>query len=327
MQYGQVLKRAWEIKWRWKILWVLGFLAGLGSGWGGSGSSSSGYQFDSSDFERWPGWTFNRPFPEVWAAIGGLVLGLLCLGVIIVIALWVVSVIARGGLIAGVQQVEDKGATAFRTAWRVGAQRFWTLFGISVLTAIPMFILVILGLVALGAGIAASVGLFNVSDAAGGVSIAATVLCGVSVCCLLIPLALILDQIRIYAERAAILEGRNWTDSFARGWQVLKEHIGPTIVLWIIFFALGLLFAIVIGGGIAAITVPVAVAFGSGSFQPGPWIWAPIIIGGVLAFLVFALLRSLVETFTSATWTLAYRELTGWQPIAPAAEPEITAEL
>ena len=28
---------------------------------------------------------------------------------------------------------------------------------------------------------------------------------------------------------------------------------------------------------------------------------------------IFALLRSIVTTYTSATWTLAYRELTGWE--------------
>jgi hypothetical protein len=51
---------------------------------------------------------------------------------------------------------------------------------------------------------------------------------------------------------------------------------------------------------------------------------APICCGGLLAFIVLALIASIVETFTSATWTLAYRELTGLAAPAaeePAAEP------
>jgi len=44
------LKRAWEITWRWKILWFLGLLASLGQGGGGGGGSN--YQFSSSDWER-----------------------------------------------------------------------------------------------------------------------------------------------------------------------------------------------------------------------------------------------------------------------------------
>ena len=273
--------------------------------------------------QQWPGWTFDRPFPELWAAISGLVLGLLCLGLIIVIALWVLSVIARGGLIAGVQQVEDEGSTTFGRAWRVGAKRFWTLFGISVLTAIPMFILIVVGVVALGAGIAASVGGFNVDEVLGGLSIAGTVLCGISLCCLLVPLALILDQIRTYAERAAIIDGLNWTDAFRRGWLVLKENLGPTIVFWLIFLAIGLLFAVVIVGGIMAVVAPIGIAFGGANVEPGGSILVPLCFGGLLAAIVFALLNSIVTTFTSATWTLAYREFTGWTPASPAIlEPE-----
>ena len=41
MDFGKVLSRAWEITWRWKVLWVLGFLAALGQGTGGG----SGPQF------------------------------------------------------------------------------------------------------------------------------------------------------------------------------------------------------------------------------------------------------------------------------------------
>jgi hypothetical protein len=33
--------------------------------------------------------------------------------------------------------------------------------------------------------------------------------------------------------------------------------------------------------------------------------------GGLLGAIVFALISSVVETFTSASWTLAYRQLAG----------------
>jgi hypothetical protein len=307
MEYGKVFRRAWEITWRWKALWILGFLVGLGSGSGSLGGSRS-YS------DRWDGGiTFERwgvDFPEVWAAIGGLVIGLLCLAFVIAIALWVVSTIARGGLIAGVQQVEDRGATTFGQAWRVGVQRFWTLLGISVLSGIPVLILVFLGLIGLGGGIAAAVGLFDVSDVAGGLGIASAVLCGLSLCCLLIPLSLVLGQIRIYAERAAILEDRDWINAFKRGWQVLKENLGPTVVLWIIFVVIGLVFVGGILGGLAGLATPLGVIFGETNVEPGAWILAPLCLGGLLALVVLSLIRSVVETFTSATWTLAYRELT-----------------
>jgi hypothetical protein len=324
MEYGKVLKRAWEITWRWKVLWILGFLVSLGngSGGGGGGGGSSSYSGNGIQFDRWGG-----DWPAIWAAISGLVIGLLCLAFIIAIALWVISTIARGGLIAGVQQVEEEGNTGFGRAWRVGASRFWTLFGISVLTGIPILITVFVGLVALGGGIAAAVGLFEVSEAAGGISVAAIVLFGVALCCMMIPLSVVLGQIRIYAERAAVLEGMSWIDAFKRGWQVLKENLGPTIVLWLIFLLIGIAFGAVVVGGVVGLTAPFGILFGSSSTDPGPWILAPLCCGGLLAAIVLGLLGSIVETFTSATWTLAYRELTGWQGAQAQAAEEAPEEV
>ncbi len=321
MEYGRVLKRAWEITWRWKALWILGFLVSLGSGGGGGGSSSSVRVGDDIDLRQW-----GVDFPEVWAAIGGVVLGLVCLGLLLAIAVWIVSTIARAGLIAGVQQVEDEGATSFGQAWRVGVKRFWTMFGISVLTGIPILILVVLGLIGLGGGITAAAGLFDVSEVVGGLGIASAVLCALSLCCLLVPLAMVLGQIRIYAERAAILEDRDWIEAFKRGWQVLKENLGPTVVLWIIFVLIGLAFAAVIAVGIMGLVAPWGIAFGTTSADPTPWVLVPVFCGGVLALVVLSVIGSVLQTFTSATWTLAYRELTGAVVAGPGSVEEAETE-
>ena len=136
MDYGNVLARAWQISWRWKVLWILGLLAGLGRAM--SGGSNSQYSTSGSEWGGIP--------PEVAAGLAGAA----CLGIIVAIILWVVSVIARGGLIAGVQQVEEEGHTSFGSAWRGGARKFWTLFGIGVLAAIPMILAILLGGIASG---------------------------------------------------------------------------------------------------------------------------------------------------------------------------------
>ena len=116
----------------------------------------------------------------------------------------------------------------------------------------------------------------------------------------------------------AILEGLGWVGAFERGWEVLKANIGPTIIFWLIFLVIGLVIAVVVGGTVLAAVVPFAALFATTA--PGPWIAAPLCFGGLLAVLVFALIGSIVETFTSATWTLAYREMMGLA--APAASEE-----
>ena len=314
MDYGKVLTRAWEITWRWKILWILGFLAALGSGGGGGGTSS--YTTNSSDWGNWGGYTYHEPYipPGVVAAV----IGLGCLALIIGIAIWVVSVIARGGLIAGVQQVEEQEHTSFGLAWRAGARRFWTLFGIGILAAIPMIVLAIVAIVVLIVMFVGSGFAFTSSDAAGAMGIVTSILCGGVFCCGMVILAIILQQIRIYAERAAIVEDLGWIEAFKRGWDVLKANLGPTILFWIIFFAIGVAFFILIAVVLTATAFPFIALMAN--IDPGPWIFAPICCGGLVFMIVAALVSAIVQTYTSATWTLAYREMVGLSG-PPAAEP------
>lgn len=305
MDFGKVLGRAWEITWRWKVLWVFGFLASLGQGTQGTSS----YQTSGQDFDRW----VQNP-EELWA-VGGVILAIICFLFIIAIILWVVSVISRGALIAGVVQVEDEGSTSFGRAWAVGRKKFWTLFGLGVLAALPMIILVFLGAIFFAAGIASGVGLMDAQEAAGITTIVITsFICAFFLCCVLVIVGMVLEQIRVYGERAAILEDLGWIDAFKRGWQVIKENLGPTIILWLIFFALGIVIFMIILVIILILAAPFLAFLGISSFSDvGAWMIAPAICLGLFMFVIFAFLRSIVTTYISTTWTLAYRELTGWE--------------
>ena len=307
MDFGKVLGRAWEITWRWKMLWVLGFLAALGQGGGGSNPQYN-YTFSDQDFERWlyqPGYAAE----EILGGVFALVIGLCCLALIIVIVLWVVSIIARGGLIAGVQQVEVEGETSFGKAWSAGARKFWTLFGLGFLAALPIILLVIVGIIFFSIGIFTGVSLLEVSEDAGIASmIFITLACGGFLCCGMLILTIVLEQIRIYGERAAMLEDLGWIDAFKRGWQVLIENLGATIILWLIFLALG----IVIFGITFVIMMVLMVPLLGLVFvdEPGWQLFIPLCLGGAVGTIIYAVIRSIIVAFTSSTWTLAFMELT-----------------
>jgi len=305
MDFGKVLGRAWEITWRWKALWVLGFLAALGQG---SSTPQFNYSISEQDIERWmykPGMMAE----ELFAGIAAVVIGLCCLVIIVAILLWVVSVIARGGLIAAVQQVEESGETSFSRAWSAGARKFWTLFGLGFLAALPIILLVIAGVIFFALGIGAGVSLLDSSEWAGVSSILlVTVTCGGFLCCGMFLLTIVLEQIRIYGERAALLEDLGWIDAFKRGWQVLVENIGATLILWLIFFALGILIFGITFVIVMALTVPVLGLY-AGS-DPGWLLIGPLCVGGAIGTIIYAVIRSIIVAFTSSTWTLAFMELT-----------------
>jgi hypothetical protein len=241
-----------------------------------------------------------------------------CLAILIAIALWVISVIARGGLIAGVQQIEEEGSTTFGSAWRVGASRFWTLFGIGILAVIPFILLLIAGGIAAAIFIAGAVGVSEAPVIAG---LTAGITCGSVFCCGMIILGIILGQIRIYAERAAVIEGLGWLDAFGRGWQVLKDNLGATILYWLIFLAIGIVLGFIIFGFVLATLVPFIAIVANTDL--GAWVVAPICCGGLIGVILGALLNAIVETFSSATWTLAYREMIG---MAAPEQVEVAAE-
>lgn len=306
MDFGKVLGRAWQITWRWKMLWVLGFLAALGQG--GGGAPQYNYTFSDQNFQRWayePG-IFAEEF---WAGIAVVVLGLCCLALVIVIILWVISLIARGGLIAAVQQIEIEGESSFGRAWRAGARKFWTLFGLGFLAALPIILLVTIAAIIFAIGITAGIGLFEVGEATGILStLFVTVVCGGFMCCGLFVVVIVLEQIRIYGERAAMLEDLGWIDAFKRGYQVLVENIGATLILWLIFFALGIVILGITFLIMMVLMIPLLGLFATA--DPGWLLIGPLCVGGALGAVVYAVIRSIIVAFTSSTWTLAYMELT-----------------
>ena len=159
-------------------------------------------------------------------------------------------------------------------------------------------------------GIATGVGLLDAQETAGITSIVMfSLVCGCFLCCALIPLVIVLEQIRVYGERGAILEDLGWIEAFKRGWQVFKENLGPTIVLWIIFFGIGIVIFAISFGLIMVLMIPFFIFVGFSDF--GAASIASMVCLGLVGIILFAIFRSILTAFTSATWTLAFRELTG----------------
>jgi hypothetical protein len=315
MDYGKVLSRAWEITWRYKILWVLGFLASLGSGGGSSGNSGFRGSSTNGQFNGFNG--FN-----IAPQITGLLVALACVVVIIGLALWVIGLMARGGLIAGVAQVEDTGRVTLGEAFHAGQRRFWTLFGIAILVALPIIVLVLIAVVAIIIAAGGVAGLMRGAEQGAqiGGAVLTALACALPFICGAIVLGIVLEQIRVYAERAAMLEGLGWLDAFRRGWQVLKQHIGPTIVFWVIFLVIGLVLVGIVVAGVVAAFAPFFIAFGRNG--PPNWVFLPLCGAGLIGIVVAALIGSVIDTFTSATWTLAYRQFI--MPAAPV--PPVTPD-
>jgi hypothetical protein len=289
VHYGEILKRAFNIIWEHKFLILLGVIVALGSSNGGAGGGSysfGGGPSGDADFgtPRWEVPDVPRDFAVPAVLITIFVLVIISLALIVGIALWIVSTIARGGLIAGVSTIDGGGASAFGQAWSAGWQKGWRLLGIGILPGIPAFLLVITGLG--GAGVIAAVyGLFGEeallpSGAGLGLLFAA-------LACILIPISLVLGLLQTFANRACMLEDRGVIASYRRGLTVLVENIGPAIVLFLI-------------------QVAINIVLGVALFLPGV-----VMVVCCLLWPLLLAIQGAIASYFSTMWTLAWREWTG----------------
>ena len=141
--------------------------------------------------------------------------------------------------------------------------------------------------------------------------------------CILFPLFLVLSLIYPFAYRGIMLRDMRVTDAIRHGWQVLRENLGPILVLGIIFFFLGLIIsAIVLGilGVLGVGTGLIMLAATGGELTTAQWIIAGLGLLG--AIIIYAAVSAVLTAWRSATFTLAYNQWTGKAPlksdIAPA---------
>jgi len=284
MDFGEVLTRTWQITWRYKGLWVLGLLAGCGTGGGGGGGGGSppspgagpqSYGQIEQVIGQIPVWVW------VLVAVSALIL---------VLVFFVLGVIGTGGLIAGFRQADEGQDTSLGQAFRLGTKYFWRLLGFRLL-------LLLLGIVAAALIFVAAIGSLGI--------------CLVPILCIGLPAAFLLGVYVSLAQVSLIDDDQRTLGSFGRGWEVLREKPGPVLLMGLILLGGGLVIGLILALPILLLMMPLFFALASGE-QPS--ITAGILVSG-LCFLgyfpILLLVNAVLQTFINGAWTLTYRRLTG----------------
>jgi hypothetical protein len=318
MDYVDTIKRGWRHTWNNKWLWVLGFLAALGSG-GGSTYNTSNFQFGSEDFG--PG----TITPELGMALAGGALVLVCVFFIIGILLWLVSLAARGGLITSVVELERGETSSFGKAFRQGWRKVLPLAGMTILLfAVIIILVIVIAVVFAGTIVGAIAAGSSGSDSGQGMaailgSLGIGLLC---LLCLLIPLSLILSLIYPFAYRGMMLRDMGVMDAIRHGWRVLRDNVAHILVLGFIFFIVNLVIGAIGGAilGLLGLSTGLLPTLFSGA-QPTT---SQMVAGGLgllAIIIVFSLISAVVTAWRSSTFTLAYQQWTGKEPLKDSAAP------
>jgi len=325
MNYGEILKRAWDTIWKHKILWLFGLLAsctansGGGGGNGGGGSSNnSDFDFSNGDFFQQNPFNFNfekefnnLPFmqpggmDENAGLIVVIILGILCLILLLTLVFTAIGSAGEIGLSSGSWRV-DEGETklTFSSLWASIKKPFWRVFLLHFIPGILGSLIVILIAV--------------------GVVIASVMTLGVGLICL-IPLLCVLGLVLFVAGILVSLmiklmtpmmvnEDVNLMDSIKKTYELIKANFWSVIlmgvILWFMQLVIGLIIAIpiimVIFGGIAAGVI------GTEFANLDPAMLIPFAIAFVCLLVpVSMFISAILQSYLGAAWTLTYRRITG----------------
>ena len=313
---GEVLSKAWQITWKFKVLWIFGILAGCSA----ANNNRFNYNFNNSR------WTQQGQVPDFFQQFQGInptqlltafwnhYAGLFMFGLVLLCGLWLVfyflGVIGKTGLILGVGQA-DGGADRlnFGELWRGSLPYFWRMFWINILAGLPFFIIFV---VMIGGLLAAGFWTYSNQTTGGGLAAAIIGMLGVFLggLCVLSILSIIIGMIVEQAQNAIVLENLSLGDGVRRGWKVFKSGLVTIIVIAIILgvigFVIGLLFAI----PAFLIAIPAGIAFAAGGGRNIAMVLI-LAFGCFLIYLPFLLLlNGIMTSYIQSIWTLTYRRLT-----------------
>lgn len=303
MDYIGTIRRGWEITWSNKYLWLLGFLAALGSG-----NSLLNYSTSGGEMQQ-----FNMT-PSQMAALAGGAVALACVGLIVGIVIWLLSLAARGGLISAVARIDRGKTPTFGESFRSGWRKVWRLAGMTILL---FGVLLILGLgivflVLVPSGVMAA--FMGGQDASGGAlaGLGILALCGLGLLCLLIPIGLALTFIYPFAMRGLVLRNMGVTESIRHGWNVLKSNLGNILLLALAFFILNIIVGLLTVAILLPLAFLVAIPFNVLASANATVLQGLLaVLAGVAVLLIIAAVASVLTAWQSATFTLAYMQFTG----------------
>jgi hypothetical protein len=334
MDYGKILTRALQIIWKYKILWLFGFLANCGGNAGGSsGASSSGgnvptfnYQFDADPNNLPPGMyqffeNLGRFFERNAERLGFLFVLLIFAVLILIVITFFIRVYGQVGLVRGILKAEGDAPAKLSFSEVTAEIRpfFWRLTGFQLLIFLAFLLLtgVIVLVMIAGSILTLGVGL----------------ICFLPLLCFLVPIGWAIAVIIKQAVIAMLVDDLSIGDSLKRGWEIVRMNAVDYLVMGLILFIGAWLLTLIFSLPQIIAMIPVFSALFNGiitdhwqGIMTGMW----VSVACLLAYLpVFLVLRGALTSYTDSAWVLTYLEATrpgGQLEETPAKPPTLEAE-
>jgi len=296
----EILKQAGRIVWRKRFLLWFGLLMALGSP--GSFNIGNNNNFGSQ------GDAAKSFFETHWGAVLALAIILIVIGIV----LFLVSLIAKAGLVNSVNLIARSKEASFKGGWQSGRKYLGKLFKLAVLFFLAILVVVIVLAIPV-IYLAAAKFWFG------------AILVGMLAIAIFIPLIFIFALTKIYAEFYIVLSDLRLRSAIEAGYNLLLKNIGRSIVFGLLLIAVSIVAGIVllpIVGIALVILIPTGVAF----YYLSKIAFAVFLGIAILLFLAAILFVSAIfQTYKTAAWTLFFQEIAKVEK--PEAEKVAETEL
>lgn len=305
MNYGEIIRRAWDITKKYKYLWIFGFILAL---FGGRGSGGGGieYTFRGEDLQKAPlivqQFLFG-PQSILRNNIYLIILGVMFLTIFALAGL-VLSIIAEGGLIGCVRDVESNEKSSLIDGFKIGAHYFWRMLGKNLLIFLVVSIVILFFILLF------MIPFFSLSSSSNYRFLWFTIPLFIIFIIFMIPIGVFITILNDYSSRFIVIKNNGIIRSIKNALRLIFSNFKHTIVIALILFGIGILIGIILFIMFLIIGGPVAL-LGFSLYRAGAI--PPLVILAVIAVLFLIVLSVIINgirmTFASSVWTLTFLKL------------------
>lgn len=289
INYIEIIKKAWKITWENRYLWWFGLFLALGGG----------ISFNLPGNSEW-----NREIEGNSNQLGNfisqhwqLIIAIIVVVAIVELALFVLSLISKAGLIRTLHKIENGLTGNFKEGFREGKKYFWRLLSLAVILSLLIFTLILILVIPV-------VILFSFNSPVFGV------LAAILAILILIPIIILANFIGKYASFYIVLSDLGIRASIENGYQVFRKNILVSIIMSLFFIPI--IIALAVSMLVALLVIGlVFLLFGIILYLMLAKIGIVITVslGGFVFVIFLVLINSIVQVLCQTIWFLFFKEI------------------
>ena len=302
MDYGRLLVQSWQLTWRHKLLWPLGFVLAMGSVATAVLRFTyfpqlSQYLDDAIGSADSVGSTLDSFIgsEQYWTwLLGGTAVFL-----ILSLAFWLVWAVAQGAIISVTLDAEAGQPISWQRALNGGTALLGRFIAIDAIVFFPLFLLLLLlMLLATGLLLAFTWQMMQTgSVGSAALWLVVGLACLLPLSCFLLPLGVLTSVFRTLAFRETAVQPQKVRATIRQTWQVVRQQWGAILVVWALVWGIQTVLNLLLSG----LAIPLG---GITVVSPAVGRWLGWFVG-----IATAVPLTLWHTYTAVLWTIVYQEI------------------